>query len=82
LCVAYQLSRYKRFLEESNIGLKHNSLSNYLFLSNSISRIVLNCHKTPQRTYHTSLLLKSQEICMSFMCWTLSQVFPQVECKS
>jgi len=49
-CVAPWLLGYKGFLEGSNNGSKHYSSLNYLFLSDSITNIVLNCHKTPQRT--------------------------------
>jgi hypothetical protein len=65
-------SRYKGFWEENNISSRHYSSSNYLFLLDSIINFILNFHMTPQRTKQTSSLLKSQEISLSHMCWTLS----------
>jgi hypothetical protein len=73
--------RYKGFWEEGNIGLRHYSSSKYLFLLDSIISFILNFHKTPQRTEQTSSLLKSQEICLSHMCWTMFK-YSQVECKN
>jgi hypothetical protein len=52
--VAPWLLGYKRFMDEGNIYSKYDSPLNSLFLSYSLSSVISNSYKTPQRTKQTS----------------------------
>ncbi len=64
---------YKKFIDEGNIYSRYDSPSNSLFLSYSLSSVILNSYRTPQRTEQTSSSLKSQGIDLSHIYWTFSQ---------
>jgi hypothetical protein len=62
-------------MDKGNIELKPSFSSNYLFLSNSLTKVVFNSRKTPKRTKQSLSLLKSQKNYMSCICWTLFLAF-------